>query len=173
MSLHRRELIRRAAAAGTAAWIAPSVIGMDSAAALVSCPGTTTSFNFGTEFNPIFGLACNNRGAGGYNCADMPRTTTRGRVFDLPGLATHTTLTITGLLVLAGGWENSGTAEDMLMIHLDGTRIYCSDALTDGPLSVSLTVPHTECDARVQITACVTDPGSENWRYFSLVMSVA
>ena len=173
MSLHRRELIRRAAAAGTAAWIAPSVVGMDSAAAMVSCPGTATNFSFGTQFAYIAGLNCNNRRGGGYNCADTPRTTTRGTVFNLPGLLSHTTLTITGLLQLTGGWESSGNAEDMFMIHLDGVRIFCNDNLLDGLFNVSLTVPHTACDAVVQMTACVTDPGNENWRYFGLNMSVA
>ncbi len=172
MTLHRRELLRKAAATGAVAWIAPSIIGIDSAAAMVSCPGTAESFDFGTSAN-IAGLACDNRGVGGYNCSDSPPTTTRGTSFSLPDLVSHTTLTITCTLQFVGGWDPTGDDEDLFMIHLDGSRIFCSDSIINSTIAVSLTVAHTACDATVEMTACVAGAGNEQWRYSDLVMSVA
>jgi hypothetical protein len=172
MSLHRRELIRRAATAGAVAWVAPSIVGIDRAAAMVSCPGSTTSVSFGDSGN-IAGLACDNRGTGGYNCADVPATTTRGTAFSLPDLVSHTTLTIAGTLQFIGGWDMSGDQEDMFMIHLDGVQIYCSDNLSNSTISINLAVAHTACAATVQMTACVAGQGNEQWRYRNLVISVA
>lgn len=170
----RRTMLAGAAAAGVGVWIAPAMASIDAAAAFGSCPGTTTAWNFGSSGN-MRGLRCNNRGGAGYDCDDVPPTTTRGPAFALTDMATHTQVTITGTLTAVGGWESGGRFEDMMMVHLDGVRIFCTDNLSNGnPNAVlNLTVAHTLCTGTLEITACVTGPSQERWRYTNLAVTAS
>jgi hypothetical protein len=175
MHIARRALLRRVAVGGAAVWVAPSILRVDAAGAVPSCPGATSSWSFPATPTPTpyNELGCENTGPGGYRCnEDAAGITTRGPTFMLTDVASHSNLSISFDLVHAGTWDSSGTIEDLFMVHVNGVLVFCFDDIgLAGTTPISIMVANTDCDISFTLTGCSTG-ADEEWGHGVISVTV-
>ena len=150
-------------------WVAPAIMHLDSAAAMASCPGVQTVYTFANA-SGLAGVDC-----GTNVCSGEPSTTGAVSLGAMTGMASHTTLTVTGSVAVAVQPPSNPPNRDMILVLLDGVIIDCIDGINSSNSIALNTVvsDHSSCTGTLSLLGCVTNTATETWSYSGITVTLS